>query len=118
MVVGHVSYGRNETEPGTGQICSCYIHPDHWGTGVADVLLNAALDALPQTQIHLWVHPDNPRARRFYHRHGFRPDDAHPPDATGAPEIRYALHRDVPGPPPAEMRTEDSSMTTRAASAA
>lgn len=100
MVVGHVTYGRNKTQPGTGQVCSCYVDPDHWGTGVADALLNAALDALPHTQVQLRVHPDNHRARRFYHRHGFRPDGPRPPNVDGTSEIRYALNRDSPGPRP------------------
>lgn len=100
VVVGHVTYGRSETEPSTGQILSCYVHPDYWGTGVADTLLDAALNAVPQARVQLWVHPDNHRARRFYHRHGFRPDGVHSPDPASTFEMRYALNRDSPVPRP------------------
>lgn len=53
-----------------------YLAPDHRGTGVADDLMNAALDLaadqdLPLDRIVLDVDPKNERARGFYDRYGF-----------------------------------------------
>ncbi|QCJ46381.1 GNAT family N-acetyltransferase [Haloprofundus sp. MHR1] len=53
-----------------------YVAPDHRGTGVADELLEAALDAaraqeLPLDRIVLDVDGENERARAFYERFGF-----------------------------------------------
>ncbi|WP_281194323.1 GNAT family N-acetyltransferase [Halorubrum sp. F4] len=53
-----------------------YLAPDYRGTGVADDLMNAALDLavdqdLPLDRIVLDVDPKNERARGFYDRHGF-----------------------------------------------
>lgn len=48
VVIGHITYGQGSANPVTaiGQLWSCYVHPDYWGTGVADALLRAALNAL------------------------------------------------------------------------
>lgn len=55
-----------------------YVDPDRRGTGVADRLLEAALDvartqSLPMDRVVLDVAPTNDRARAFYARHGFEP---------------------------------------------
>jgi GNAT superfamily N-acetyltransferase len=42
----------------------------HRGTGLAD----AVLAAVPPAVDRLWVLEENTRARRFYERHGWRPD--------------------------------------------
>ena len=60
-----------------GELYGFYVHPDSWGTGVADKLHDVAVMAL-QAQgwltLKLWVLEGNGRARRFYERHGWRPD--------------------------------------------
>ena len=53
-----------------------FVVPDYRGTGVADDLMDAALDAaraqrLPLDRMVLDVDADNDRARAFYERHGF-----------------------------------------------
>lgn len=53
-----------------------YVEPDHRGTGVADSLLETALEHarqqnLPYDRIALDVHPENERAQAFYRRFGF-----------------------------------------------
>jgi GNAT superfamily N-acetyltransferase len=53
-----------------------FVRPAHRGTGVADDLLEAALDVargqnLPLDRIVLDVDPSNERARAFYERFGF-----------------------------------------------
>ena len=55
-----------------------YVRPARRGTGLADDLLEAALDAargqdLPLDRLVLDVDPGNERARAFYDRHGFDP---------------------------------------------
>ena len=61
-----------------GVLNELYVAPAHRGTGVADDLLVAALDAvrrqeLPLDRLVLDVDPENARARGFYDRHGFEP---------------------------------------------
>jgi GNAT superfamily N-acetyltransferase len=54
-----------------------YVHPSAWGTGVAATLHDAAvaeLRAQGVTGARLWTLERNERARRFYERHGWRPD--------------------------------------------
>jgi ribosomal protein S18 acetylase RimI-like enzyme len=85
-------------DPAFGEIWAIYAHPDHWGTGVGHALIQAALAALPQPEVRLWVLEDNPRARSFYERNGLHPDGTR---ADWSPrgsdvrlaEIRYAIHR-------------------------
>jgi len=50
-----------------------YVHPDEWGTGAADRLHDAAVEAIAAAhdQARLWVLEENRRARRFYERHGW-----------------------------------------------
>jgi GNAT superfamily N-acetyltransferase len=67
-------------------LTSLYLRSAYHGTGLADRLLTAALGAQPA---FLWVFADNPRARRFYARHGFVPDGAGMTDPdTGLAEVR------------------------------
>jgi GNAT superfamily N-acetyltransferase len=66
--------------PGTvGEVEALYVHPAHWGDGTADALMHAALDELRHdgwSSVQLWLLADNPRAHRFYTRHGFVDDGA------------------------------------------
>ncbi|MFB6353440.1 MAG: N-acetyltransferase family protein [Halobacteriales archaeon] len=55
-----------------------YVEPDARGAGVADRLLESALDvardqSLPMNRVVLDVAPTSDRARSFYVRHGFEP---------------------------------------------
>ncbi|GEN79550.1 GNAT family N-acetyltransferase [Actinotalea fermentans] len=51
-----------------------YVLAAHHGTGVGQALLDAVV--APGAPAQLWVAEQNPRARRFYERNGFRPDGA------------------------------------------
>ena len=52
-----------------------YVVPDAWGSGVAAELHDAALAELPDCpEISLWTLKENQRARRFYEKHGWRPN--------------------------------------------
>jgi GNAT superfamily N-acetyltransferase len=79
-VVGFGHVGREWSEatasaadaPG-GEVYGFYVHPDAWGSGLADALMARCEAALRRrfAAASLWVLRDNPRARRFYERHGW-----------------------------------------------
>lgn len=73
--------------PRQEQLFALYIRAAHYGTGLGALLLEAVLGDRPGL---LWVARDNPRARRFYEKHGFRADGAEltDPDLEDLREIR------------------------------
>ena len=99
-VVGFSSFGPERPRPTPigirGEVWAFYLHPDAWGSGAADALMEAAEDRLVRDGFPdavLWVLDDNPRARAFYEKHGWEPSgretlfdrycEAH------APEVEY-----------------------------
>jgi len=99
QAAGWVAYGpyRDDDEPirEAGEVYAIYVHPDHWGRGVGQALIQYALGELHTgglAPVLLWVLEANARARRFYEREGFRPDGArHLFEIAGVrlPEVRY-----------------------------
>lgn len=96
--LGFVSFGpsRDDDAPETGaEIYGLYVHPDAWSTGRGQQLHDGALAALGasgSTVVTLWVLTSNDRARRFYSRHGWRPDGATKVvelDGVTLSEVRY-----------------------------
>ena len=78
-VVAFASVGANEQEPELGELYAIYALPEAWGSGAGPALMAAALAALRAAGFRealLWVLADNPRARRFYEREGWRADGA------------------------------------------
>jgi len=69
-VVGVLTVGENE-------LYAIYVHPDRWGTGVGQALLDSAHEALAQTceVAVLTCLVGNARARRFYERNGWEPGE-------------------------------------------
>ncbi|MFI7000662.1 GNAT family N-acetyltransferase [Nocardia sp. NPDC050175] len=58
-----------------GHLRSLYVSPPHWGTGIARLLHDTAIDTENNTgQWQLWVLKNNNRARRFYERQGWHAD--------------------------------------------
>jgi len=99
--------GAGDAAP-RGEVYGFYVHPDAWGSGVADALMTRCLGALRRRfpDASLWVLRDNPRARRFYERHGWScgvgetieealwpgPQmDGMPPLPTPLVEVRYRV---------------------------
>lgn len=78
-VVAFASYGpereRARGHTGRGEVWAFYLHPDVWGSGIADALMAHTENRLRSEgfdAVVLWVLDDNPRARRFYERHGWQ----------------------------------------------
>jgi len=66
-VVGVLSVGPSE-------LYAIYVHPDWWGQGVGQALLDQAHELLAETcdEAELTVLVGNARAQRFYERNGWR----------------------------------------------
>lgn len=102
-VVGFAIFGpyrisNGDDEPKTvGELYGFSVHPDSWGTGVANELHDAAVDELRARNLaplKLWVFEENGRARRFYERHGWVADGVTRSStmAGGPIEVRYELN--------------------------
>jgi GNAT superfamily N-acetyltransferase len=77
-VIAFCSYGpereRARGHTGRGEVWAFYVHPDAWGSGAAAALMDHVDDRMRAEGFAtavLWVLDDNPRARRFYERHGW-----------------------------------------------
>ena len=79
-VIGFSSYGpereRARGFTGRAELYALYLHPDAWGSGAGAALIEHTEERCRaegfETAV-LWVLDDNPRARRFYERHGWVP---------------------------------------------
>lgn len=90
-IVGFSSSGgaRDARPPARLELYSLYVDPDRHGSGVAGLLLDAAIGDDPA---YLWVLTGNARAIRFYEKQGFELDgsakDAVAADGTPLHELR------------------------------
>ena len=89
------SRDAGQPPPEFAEIAALYVHPSAWDSGCGRALCEAAFAHLRQTPaqtVLVWVLTANARARRFYERIGFTPDDARK-DITlfgvTLPELRY-----------------------------
>jgi GNAT superfamily N-acetyltransferase len=76
------------------ELSALYVVPDAWGTGVAQALVAAALEAMHadgHAEASLWVGSDNARGRRFYEREGWLATEETRPSQLGPSEVRYRL---------------------------
>lgn len=99
VIAGWVTYGPTRDEDVTGEmtaeIWGIYVDPDHWRRRAGSALLSESVGRLATAgyaEATLWVLEGNSRARRFYERHGWRPDGATDFFERGghqAIEIRY-----------------------------
>lgn len=108
-VVGYASYGPERTLPGVArtagsgpesgpdrraELYALYVAPGWWSTGTGRALMGRVLGETRREgypQITVWVLEQNARARRFYERAGFRPQDrSHVlPELDGVTEVCY-----------------------------
>jgi ribosomal protein S18 acetylase RimI-like enzyme len=84
-----------EDEP-RRELYAIYVLPRNWGSPAGTRLLAAAVDAMRargEPAAILWVLEDNPRARRFYEREGWREEGPGETEYLGvsAPLVRYAI---------------------------
>jgi GNAT superfamily N-acetyltransferase len=89
-VVGFAAAGPSHEPDAAFQLYAMYVLPSAWGTRVGFELAQAALG--DEQDVILWVFDENPRARRFYERFGFRADGQSKTETIGGAalnEIRY-----------------------------
>ncbi|MGZ4382811.1 MAG: N-acetyltransferase family protein [Gaiellaceae bacterium] len=99
-IVAFAGAGPSRDAPGEGELYSIYALPEAWGSGVGAALMAEALAALRArgfAESILWVLEDNPRARRFYKREGWRLDEGEwarkvePYLGVDVAEVRYRI---------------------------
>ena len=94
-VSGFCSIGPARTMAGAGELYTIYLDPGREGHGLGHALITRAEAGMAEggyTHAILWVLRDNAVARRFYDRHGWRPDGQEIADEIfGRPvtEVRY-----------------------------
>lgn len=94
----------SDVPAGSSELGGIYVTEEVAGTGVAPALMNAAIEhtrAAGHGLLTLWVRPENGRARRFYEKHGLRPDGgerSRPHDSLPIEihEIRYRVSLEPP----------------------
>ena len=94
-VVGFVAVGPSRTEEDAGELYAIYVLPERWGSDAARELMAAGVGWFREQQYvtaMLWVLADNPRARRFYEREGWRFDGTRT-DVVRGVEVEEALYR-------------------------
>jgi len=94
-IVGFLAAGPSRTEDGPGELYALYVLPEAWGSGAGRALMDgfkAWLEREGYAAAMLWVLADNPRARRFYEREGWRVDGARVDTIRGV-EVEEVLYR-------------------------
>jgi GNAT superfamily N-acetyltransferase len=100
-VVGFAGIGptRDDDDDPTvvGELQTLYVDPRAWGHGGGQALLGAVSEEFGRAGFRTataWVLGTNARARRFYERHGWRPDGStklHDWEAFVATDVRYRV---------------------------
>lgn len=78
--VGLVGAHADANDVTAGRVVSMWVHPEARGTGASDALMRTVLqwaESQGFTPLRLFVVDGNAIARRFYERHGFRPNGRH-----------------------------------------
>jgi len=102
QLLGICSFGpyreveHQQTPQDMSELWMLNVHPDGWGTGVAQALMTAAVDGLrldyPAATAALWVLDGNARGRRFYEKEGWSADGGSKVDTFAGrdvTELRY-----------------------------
>ncbi|SEP91079.1 L-amino acid N-acyltransferase YncA [Lentzea albida] len=90
-VVGFVAVGPSDEPDAAFKLYPIYVLPSAWNTGLGYELAGAALDG--RRDVVLWVFENNPRARRFYERFGFRTDGTVRTETIGGAELKEVRYR-------------------------
>lgn len=97
--VGFASAGPSRTERDAGELYEIYLVPEAWGSGAGKRLMAAATAWFADVDYPtamLWVVGDNPRARRFYEREGWKAEGTRVNTVLGI-DVEEALYRLTPG---------------------
>ncbi len=93
VVVGLCSAGpgRDADLAAVTELYALYVRASWHGTGLADRLIEPVIGG---SAAYLWVADLNPRARRYYTRHGFAADGPgkENPEFGGIREVRMVRH--------------------------
>jgi GNAT superfamily N-acetyltransferase len=87
--------GHRAPSRDAGELYSIYVLPESWGSGAAPDLMAEVKDWFAQegyATAMLWVLADNPRARRFYEREGWRAEGTRIDTVRGT-QVEEALYR-------------------------
>ena len=95
VAVGVLSVGASEHEEGAGELYAIYVHPDYWGRGAGQLLIDQAHAFLAARfdEAILTVLVANPRARRFYERNRWTLYDERTELHFGGVPIEVAKYR-------------------------
>jgi putative acetyltransferase len=88
-MAGEAMAGFVTVEPRTSYLDQLVVAPEAWGSGAAAALVDAAKRASP-SGLDLHVNCDNPRAIRFYQKHGFAISGEETNPRSGAPVYRMS----------------------------
>ena len=101
VVIGFASAGASrDHDPHERELYAIYVLAEHYGSGAGQALLDAAIG---RSAASLWILQDNPRARAFYERNGFRSDGSvKDDDRWGDPVREERLVRPQQTPPSTE----------------
>ena len=81
LLIAFAQLRGSSSEHGDVELARFYVHREHHGRGVAQMLMSAVVDAareLGGETLWLGVWEHNPRAIRFYEKCGFRDVGSHP----------------------------------------
>ena len=94
-IVGVLSVGPSRDVSGTGEVYVIYVHPDAWGSGAGQLLIERAHEVLAERfdEAVLTVLAANPRARRFYERNGWTLDELRTEPHFGGEPTDVARYR-------------------------
>jgi GNAT superfamily N-acetyltransferase len=95
-IVGWVSVGPARDDDAAAELYGIYVRARGWGSGLGRALMQAGLQALRARfdgDAILWVLDDNPRARAFYEREGWRLDGATKEDEFLEMQVREVRYR-------------------------
>jgi GNAT superfamily N-acetyltransferase len=95
-VVAFVGSFPSRDPDAEGELGEIYALPEAWGKGIGHALMEACLGALRErgyADAILWVLGDNPRARAFYEREGWRLDGAEKTETFLGVEVRELRYR-------------------------
>ncbi|MGW6444546.1 N-acetyltransferase family protein [Lentzea sp. NPDC055074] len=90
-VAGFCAVGPSREPDAVFELFAIYVLPSAWGTPLGYELARAALG--DEQDVVLWVFDENPRARRFYERLGFRADGVVKTETIGGAELKEIRYR-------------------------